>query len=109
MFFNAELVEGCEKLGVKASPVGFVDDVNILTYEKSTANICETLSRVHEVCTQWARTHGASFAPDKYELIYFTRTPRKFDITVNIRINNNVIILKTDIRVLGVQIDLKLR
>ena len=52
LFFNAELVEGCEKLGVKASPVKFVDDVNILAYEKLTANIYETLSRVHEVCTQ---------------------------------------------------------
>ena len=51
LFFNAELVKGCEKLGIKASPVEFVDDVNILAYERSTADTCETLSRVHEVCT----------------------------------------------------------
>ena len=52
LFFNAKLVEECEKLKVKASPVKFVDDVNILAYEKLTANIYKTLSRVHEVCTQ---------------------------------------------------------
>ena len=51
LFFNAELVKGCEKLGIKAFPVKFVNDVNILTYERLTANIYETLSRVHEVCT----------------------------------------------------------
>ena len=51
LFFNAELVEGCEKLGVKASPVKFVNDVNILAYEKLIVNIYETLSRVHEVYT----------------------------------------------------------
>ena len=51
LFFNAELVEGCEKLGVKTSPVKFVNDVNILAYEKLTTNIYETLNRVHEVCT----------------------------------------------------------
>ena len=52
LFFNAELVEGCEKLEIKASLVKFVNDVNILTYERLTANIYETLSRVHEVYTQ---------------------------------------------------------
>ena len=51
LFFNAKLVERCEKLGIKASPVKFVDDVNILAYEKLIINIYETLSRVHEIYT----------------------------------------------------------
>ena len=51
LFFNAELVKGCEKLKVKASPVKFVNDVNILTYEKLIVNIYETLNKVHEVYT----------------------------------------------------------
>ena len=52
LFFNAELVKGCEKLGIKASPVGFVDDVNILAYKRSTADTCETLSKAHDVCAK---------------------------------------------------------
>ena len=51
LFFNAELVKGCEKLKIKASPVKFVNDVNILTYERLIVNIYETLSRVYEIYT----------------------------------------------------------
>ena len=49
LFFNAELVKGCEKLGIKASPVKFVNNVNILIYKRFTADTCETLSKAHDV------------------------------------------------------------
>ena len=84
LFFNAELVKGCEKLKIKVFPVKFVDDVNILAYKRFTADTYKTLSKAHDVCAKWARIYGASFAPNKYELIYLSRTPRKFDIKVNI-------------------------
>ena len=40
-----------EKLKIKVFFVKFVNDVNILTYEKLTVNIYETLNRVYEVYT----------------------------------------------------------
>ena len=44
-------MKGYEKIKIKAFPVKFVNDVNILTYEKLIANIYETLSKVYEVYT----------------------------------------------------------
>ena len=84
LFFNAKLIKGCEKLEIKAFPVEFVNNVNILAYKRFTADTCKTLSKVYDVCAKWARIHGASFALNKYELIHLSRTPRKFDIKVNI-------------------------
>lgn len=109
LFFNADLVEGCESLGLKTSAIGFVDDVNILAYGRSTEDNCRTLSRVHDTCTRWARTHGATFAPEKYELIHLTRKPGRFNMTAGLRIDSADIQPKTDIRILGVQLDTKLR
>ena len=84
LFFNAKLVKECEKLKIKAFPVEFVDDVNILVYKRSTADTCKTLSKAYDVYAKWARIYGASFVLNKYELIHLLRTPRKFDIKVNI-------------------------
>jgi hypothetical protein len=52
--------------------MGFVDDVNTLAIGKSTKENCRILQAVHERCLDWARKHGASFAPDKYILVHFT-------------------------------------
>ena len=49
LFFNAKLVEECEKLEIKAFLVKFVNNVNILIYKRSTADTCKTLSKVHDV------------------------------------------------------------
>jgi hypothetical protein len=35
---------------------------------------CRTLQGVHKQCTEWARRHGALFAPEKYILVHFTKT-----------------------------------
>jgi hypothetical protein len=34
----------------------------------------------------WARRHGVSFEPTKYELIHFTRRPKKFDTKQKLRL-----------------------
>jgi retron-type reverse transcriptase len=46
--------------------IGFVDDTNILTFSRSTKANCRVLERANEKCMAWARTHGATFAPEKY-------------------------------------------
>lgn len=70
LFFNADLVEICNKSELNASGSGFVDDVNILVYGNSTEANCRTLEKLHVKCADWARKHGATFAPHKYELIH---------------------------------------
>jgi len=109
LFFNASLIEKCEALGIKIGVLDFVDDINILAYGRSTEETCKTLSKAHDACTEWARTHGATFAPEKYELTHFTRKPKKFDMTASIHIESSAIKPKPDVRVLEVQLDTKLR
>ncbi len=54
LFFNMELVEWCARSGYKATAIGFMDDVNILAYSRSTEGNCRTLERVHAGCLAWA-------------------------------------------------------
>ena len=76
LFFNAPLIESCAKANLPVQVGGFVDDVHLLAYSESTETNCATLEKAHNLCLKWAATHGASFAPHKYELIHMSRTPK---------------------------------
>ena len=91
IFNNADLLEICERPGTATSALGFIDDVNILAYGTSTKENVKTLERVHKQCEMWARRHGSTFAPKKYELIHLARNPRKFDMTAAITIGGDKI------------------
>ncbi len=108
LFFNASLIEKCEALEIKIEVLDFVNDINILIYDRITESICESLSQVHDVCTKWAWTHDATFASEKYELTHFIHKSKRFDMTVNLRIKNTVIKSKLNVRVLEVQLNMKL-
>jgi hypothetical protein len=45
--------------------------VNALAFGRSTEENCRTLQTVDKKCLEWARRHGASFAPEKYILVHF--------------------------------------
>ena len=109
LFYNADLLDICSNPNDRTASTGFVDDVNILTYGLSTEANCKTLERIHHSCETWAKRHGSEFAPAKYELIHLVRNPKKFNMSASINIANVNIQPKTDIRVLGLQIDDKLR
>ncbi len=42
-------------------------------FGKTTESNCRRLQSIHERCLEWARKHGASFAPEKYILVHFTK------------------------------------
>ena len=109
LFYNNELISKCTDSGLKASAIGFVDDVNIITWGESTEKNCRTLSRLHTECATWAKLHGAAFAPAKYELIHLSRAPKRFNMAADLQIQDHVVSPRPVIRVLGVQIDSKLR
>lgn len=109
LFFIADLLEITNNEALRISPLGFVDDINLLTYSTSTERNCQTLERIHRDCQQWAVTHGVKFAPDKYELIHFSRKPRNFNMAATINIEGVRQAAKPSIRILGVQVDSKLR
>lgn len=53
---------------------------------------------------KWTPRHGTVFAPNTYELLHLSRSPRKFNMTVTITMNTKVIEPKLDMRVLGLQV-----
>ncbi len=84
LFFNVSLIEKCEALRIKIEVLNFINDINILVYDRFTEEICRTLSKAHNVCAKWVRTHDATFASEKYELTHFTRKSRRFDMMTSI-------------------------
>ncbi len=109
LFFNASLIEKCEALRIKIKVLNFVNNINILTYDRFIEEICKTLSKTHDICAKWAWTHNTTFASEKYELTHFTRKSRKFNMMISISIKSSVIKLKSDVRVLEIQLNMKLQ
>ncbi len=109
LFFNTSLIEKCEALEIKIKVLDFVNDINILIYDKITESICKSLSWAHDVCAKWAWTHDATFASEKYEFTYFIHKLKRFDMTVSLHIENLIIKLKLNVQVLEVQLNMKLR
>jgi len=52
LFFNISLIEKCEALRIKIKVLNFVNDINILIYDRFIKEICRILSRVHDVCVK---------------------------------------------------------
>jgi len=49
LFFNASLIEKCNALKIKIEVLDFINNINILAYDKFIEEICRTLSKVHDV------------------------------------------------------------
>ena len=108
LFYNADLLDICNWFGTNASSLGFVDDINILAYGKNTEENYTTLEIIHKKCEKWADRHGAVFAPHKYELIHLSRSSQ-FNMSATVTIDIQLIKPKPNTRVLGLQIDTKLK
>jgi retron-type reverse transcriptase len=76
LFYNGPLLEALNLPELRLSAIGFANDINLLTYGKSTAENCNALETTHDRCLTWASTHGMRFAPKKYTLTHFTRRKR---------------------------------
>ena len=109
MFFNAPLIEKCREAQLPIQIGGFVDDIHLLAYSRSTERNCEVLHKAHNICLRWAREHGASFAPQKYELVHLSRKPRRHNMAAVMSFEGTDIQPKEAVRVLGLHIDTKLR
>jgi hypothetical protein len=108
LFFISELLERFQDPEQGTLGVGFVDDTNLITWGESAADNCRRLTTAHAECESWAAENGARFAPEKYQLIHFTRRRRhaREDLASTVRIGEHQVELqKKDIRVLGVWLD----
>ncbi len=108
LFFNVSLIEKCKALKIKIEVLDFVNDINILIYDKITELICKMLSWAYDICAKWAWTHDATFASKKYEFTHFTCRSKRFDMTVSLCIENLIIKLKSNVWILEVQLNMKL-
>ncbi len=109
LFFNASLIEKYEALKIKIKVLNFVNDINILVYNRFTEEICRTLSKAQNICAKWACIYDVTFASEKYELTHFTRKSKRFNMMTSIQIENSVIKSKSDVQVLKVQLNMKLQ
>jgi hypothetical protein len=59
---------------------GYIDDVGILAWGRTTEQTCGRLSRILEKAQRWASTHASVFALNKFQLTYFTRLRKRINI-----------------------------
>ena len=109
LFFVSDLLDTVDNEALRILGSGFVDDINILTYGSTIERNCRTLEETHRKCMHWVVTHGAVFALEKYEVIHLTRTRNRFNLKATPILDRLRINTKDHIRVLGVQVDSKLK
>ena len=91
-----------------SSAVGFVDDTNILTWSDSTEDNCRRLEQLHDKCVVWARSHGVKFAPEKYQMMHFTRARKRHNLAAPMVIQTHQKKPQASLRILGIVFDSKL-
>ena len=111
LFYISGLLEIFQDPAADVLGFGFVDDTNLVTWSASAEQNCRMLTAAHTRCELWAEEHGAQFAPDKYQLIHFTRRRghRQNDLKSTVQIGNHQVgVEQKAIKVLGVWLDPKL-
>jgi hypothetical protein len=73
LFYNANFIDAYNLPTSPASGIGFVNNEKALAFCKITDDNCRMLQSLHKWCLGWARSHGASFAQEKYILMQFTK------------------------------------
>jgi hypothetical protein len=108
LFYNTNLIDAFNPPTLPVSGTSFVDDVNTLAFGKSTEENSKLLQTVHECCLEMARRHGASFAPEKYVLMHFTKARTKQNSACPLILPTSTIHPSPHARVLGVILNKKL-
>jgi hypothetical protein len=109
LFYNANILKVFEQFKYKITIIDFVNDINILTYDINITSNCRTFEKTHAICELWARRHEARFASIKYELLHLTKNHKRFDMTITINVKNFIKESTITVRVLSVQLDIKLK
>ena len=105
LFYNADLLDKCQDISISTDPIGFVDDINILTFSQSIEKNCRNLESVYRKCTNWAQTHGSKFNSEKSELIHFIGKKRYISKENSINLNGTIIKPAKTIKILGAFLD----
>jgi Reverse transcriptase (RNA-dependent DNA polymerase)/Endonuclease-reverse transcriptase len=109
LFYNGPLLEALDQPRQRLHPLGYADDVNLLTYSETETENCKRLERAHDICLKWAKTHGMKFAAAKYTLMHFSRRHQSTTSRAPVTIQETTIYPSQSARILGVEVDNKLR
>ncbi len=109
LFYNVNLLKACDDIRLRISFTDFIDNVNILTYKKFMKRNCRVLNEIYDRCEQWSKMYDIKFSKTKHELIHFMKTSKWFNMNVNVELIKHQINSKSDIRILRVQLNFKLR
>lgn len=80
----------------------FINNINILIYDKIINSICKMLSWIHDICLNWTWTHDATFTSEEYKFTHFIHKSKRFNIIVNLHIKDLIIKLKLNVQVFKV-------
>ena len=109
LFYNANLLKMCENVKLRFNVTDFVNDINILTYNEFIKRNCEMLKKAWNKTLKWAKRHEFKFNEQKRELIYFSRTSKKYNMKINITLKKHRMNASTDFRILKIQLNFKLK
>jgi hypothetical protein len=107
LFYKADLIDECNSTP-EAMSTGYIDDVGILAWGKTTEQTCETLGRILERAQRWASTHASVFAPNKFQLTHFTRSRKRVNTETPIQTEWGEIRPEATCKYLGLTMDTKL-
>ena len=102
LFYNVNLLKACNDIRLRISFTDFINDINILIYEKFIKCNCKVLNEIYDKCEQWSKIHNIKFSKTKHKLIYFTRTFKWFNMNIDVKLMKHQINLKSNIRILRV-------
>jgi ribonuclease HI len=108
LFYNADLVDECNQTP-DAMSTGYIDDVGILAWGKTTEQTCDTLGKILEKAQRWASTHASVFAPNKFQLTHFTRSRKRINTETPIQTEWGEIRPEVTCKYLGLTMDTKLQ
>jgi hypothetical protein len=87
--------------------VGFADDTNLMVFSRDVQANCARLENAWRICERWAKSRGMEFAPQKSELMHFTRAHNP--LPNKVRLSGAEVAPRESARFLGVWLDRKLR
>ncbi|EED14280.1 ankyrin repeat and socs box protein, putative [Talaromyces stipitatus ATCC 10500] len=101
------------RLGNPRNRFGYADDAANLAISTSLATNCVALSNLLQEALNWGAAEGITFAPDKYELLHFSRYKADQDPTRTPSVKDGSIIISENtkrlyLRWLGILFDKKL-
>ncbi|POS82426.1 hypothetical protein EPUL_005359, partial [Erysiphe pulchra] len=93
LFYISELLESLQQPTCNYMAFGLVDDTTL-----------------HMTgCLAWAKRYGAAFAPEKHQLVHFTKKHKSADLQESIQLNGTCISPRSEVKVLEILVDSRLR